>query len=456
MKESVKNFELGKPKMRMLHGHTKIELTDVNTGKKEVYESDNTFQGGILADLFDNIPILNENNNRSWDAMVGGLLLFKNAIEVGTRFMPAGNKMIGNGYRGGINASTPNELGTFNDVESAYGVGSHVASITQVWDFATNQANGTIGCVCLTSKIGGAIGYGNQSDERKNMDWTLRSFAQDGTEWNETFDDDAIDYSFYCKTDGTVDVTETRRVGVKGSVFSGMSETYNVTPDTAFSGTIVEGEVPSFNVGNHKIRFVPHGARSYGTNATVPYFEFDTSDRSLKVKTFTNTSTATIFTKSTQLYYYAYCTFVFTRTGKVICMFQNGNLGVFNLTNSSYNIISKSGVSFIGSGDTVMDAGEIGENLYIARACGSGNIYYIADFVNDTIVPCNSKTDAGSGANACNDKGLVESFNRGSNVKSAKYMFYNPLYLATINNLQSPVTKTAAQTMKVTYTLTEA
>ena len=36
------------------------------------------------------------------------------------------------------------------------------------------------------------------------------------------------------------------------------------------------------------------------------------------------------------------------------------------------------------------------------------------------------------------------------------YLVKNPLYLATINNLGTPVTKTAAQTMKVTYTLTEA
>ena len=32
----------------------------------------------------------------------------------------------------------------------------------------------------------------------------------------------------------------------------------------------------------------------------------------------------------------------------------------------------------------------------------------------------------------------------------------NPLYLATINNLDNPVTKDSTQTMKVIYTLTEA
>lgn len=35
-------------------------------------------------------------------------------------------------------------------------------------------------------------------------------------------------------------------------------------------------------------------------------------------------------------------------------------------------------------------------------------------------------------------------------------IYKNPLILSTINNLDTPVTKTAAQTMKITYTLFKA
>ena len=35
-------------------------------------------------------------------------------------------------------------------------------------------------------------------------------------------------------------------------------------------------------------------------------------------------------------------------------------------------------------------------------------------------------------------------------------LFKNPLYLATVNNLDNPVVKDSTQTMKVIYTLTEA
>lgn len=456
MKDKTKNFEFSKPEMRTYHGHTKIELTNVETGEVEVVESDNTFQSQVLADLFENIPLLNQNNSRSWSDMVGGLLLFRDSIEIGERFMPAGNKMVGNCYRGCVNATTPNELGTFNSVESSYGIGSHNAVITQVFDFATQQANGTIGCICLTSKIGGAIGYGSPSGARKDTDYTLRSFSQDNTKWQEVLDDDAITYSFYCNTDGTVTVTETRRVVKKGSVFSGMSESYTLTPTGTFGGDKVAGLVNAFNCGNHKIRFVPHGARSYSSGASVPYYEFDTTTRSLEIKTFTNTYSGSIYTRKSVIYYYAYCTFEFTRTGKVICMSTNGtDLAVIDLAGNGYDVITKSGVDFIGSGDDVFCAGEISEDLYIARAQGGNGAYYIADFVNDTIYPCNSKTDAFGEANACNDKGMAMAISKGDGELSAMYYFYNPLYLATINNLQSPVTKTAAQTMKVTYTLTE-
>ena len=36
------------------------------------------------------------------------------------------------------------------------------------------------------------------------------------------------------------------------------------------------------------------------------------------------------------------------------------------------------------------------------------------------------------------------------------YLFVRTPYLATINNLSTPVTKTSDRTMKVTYTITEA
>ena len=84
------------------------------------------------------------------------------------------------------------------------------------------------------------------------------------------------------------------------------------------------------------------------------------------------------------------------------------------------------------------------------------NRIYVYDKVNDTMYPTNARWDQSYGAGKYPT--LDESSNAiiyrgyGDNMS----IYPSPLGLATINNLQSAVTKTAAQTMKITYTLTEA
>jgi hypothetical protein len=50
-------------------------------------------------------------------------------------------------------------------------------------------------------------------------------------------------------------------------------------------------------------------------------------------------------------------------------------------------------------------------------------------------------------------KGVYLANNQG-NKRSEHIILKDPRYLATINNLDEPVVKTASQTMKVTYTIT--
>ena len=57
------------------------------------------------------------------------------------------------------------------------------------------------------------------------------------------------------------------------------------------------------------------------------------------------------------------------------------------------------------------------------------------------------------------NSGSVGRFYSGENgdmYNRSKGFSRNPFYLGTINNLGTPVTKTADKTMKITYTLTEA
>ena len=99
-------------------------------------------------------------NNSLWVNLLGGLFLFDTALDedVNNIFMPAGVKMIGNGSKDVSNSGAVTEFGSYNSAESG---SQSDGSIKLVYDFNTQQANGTIACDCLTSRMGGYIGMVN-------------------------------------------------------------------------------------------------------------------------------------------------------------------------------------------------------------------------------------------------------------------------------------------------------
>lgn len=151
-------------------GKTTFELTDVNTGEVEVIEDSNMITNGLQEFLrtygYFGCDILSNNavrTNSLWVNFLGGLFLFDTALDedVNNTFMPAGVKMIGNGSKDVANSGAVTELGSYNATES--GLQSD-GSIKFVYEFNTAQANGNIACACLTSKVGGYIGMGNDSN----------------------------------------------------------------------------------------------------------------------------------------------------------------------------------------------------------------------------------------------------------------------------------------------------
>ena len=161
----------------MLKGKAIFELTDVNTGKKEIYEDTNmvtnalqeflTSYGHLGCDVLENDKC---GSSSLWTNLIGGIFLFDSALDedVNNTFMPAGVKMIGNGAKGISNSGSVTELGSYNASESGV---QDDGSIKLVYDFSTQQANGTIASVCLTSRIGGYIGMGNSSAKYYNTDY---------------------------------------------------------------------------------------------------------------------------------------------------------------------------------------------------------------------------------------------------------------------------------------------
>ena len=168
-----------------IKGKTTFELTDVNTGEVEVIEDSNMITNGLQEFLrtygYFGCDILSEGAIRTsslWVNLLGGLFLFDKAIEedANNTFMPAGVKMIGNGSKDISNSGTVTELGSYNATESGL---QNDGSIKLVYDFSTAQANGTIACACLTSRVGGYMGMGNDSNRYYNESYILNKFISD-------------------------------------------------------------------------------------------------------------------------------------------------------------------------------------------------------------------------------------------------------------------------------------
>lgn len=150
-----------------LKGHTVIELTDVNTGEKEIHEDDNMITNAIKQLLGYNGHVgistrqsLSTGITSKYSELLrltGGLFLFDTELEenVDKYYPPAGVRLVG--FGSGIGYAGNNlQAGSYNQQES----GPTENGYRHVWDFNTNQANGQIACACLTTRSGGKITTG--------------------------------------------------------------------------------------------------------------------------------------------------------------------------------------------------------------------------------------------------------------------------------------------------------
>ena len=154
-----------------LHGYTKIELTDVKTGKVETQEKHNIVTNAVsnILNGFDrslNLQLMLADklytNDNSGDgtitnlitAFYGGLYLYDTPLgsNPDTLFAPAGAALVGTALQNTANTGINPYRGSYNQAESSVDIENGV--VTFVYDFATNQANGTIASVCLTSPRG--------------------------------------------------------------------------------------------------------------------------------------------------------------------------------------------------------------------------------------------------------------------------------------------------------------
>ena len=374
----------------MFHGHVEIK-TKTKHGRVERYGGDNTFQSDVLAGQFENMPCILQNpyNNSNWSndpikAMIGGLLLFQNSISVGSYYMPAGNKMIGCGAMGVENNGTPVELGSYNNSLSSRGQDGDKYQVTQYYDYSPSQANGTIGCVCLTSYAGGLGGYGNPSGAARtgNNRASIQQYHQN-TSLSPRIPAENGNY-YYLKINtenGTtyLDVTKNRKVSSIATVFAGANTTkrIEIVSNTAFDGWSIASRYSSphegsntvgFYVDNGIIRFCPVGYYTCAPGGTFYYWEYNTNTETLERKSIVNNATETLVAD-----YYSYhdtqASPIFTRDGNV--MIKNSNQNAIYFIRLSDSVVMHKTTSFnpieqyMGNRD--YGVGQVSPGLYLVK-----------------------------------------------------------------------------------------
>ena len=477
-----------------LKGKTTFELTDVNTGEVEVIEDSNMITNGLQEFLrtygyFGCDVLSNDKMGASslWVNALGGLFLFDSRLEenVENTFMPAGVKMIGNGSKDVANSGVVTELGSYNTTES--GLQSD-GSIKFVYDFSTQQANGTIACACLTSKIGGYIGMGNSNEQRIfNKDYSFTTFISDDK------------YSRTSNIDGSKNDTQHVLYASYNDNAIYLSNPYNINYDASHAeqhwSTTKKIQILKVKAGFTSVSIkerlllnqvaetydidIPQDILTYmGTSTKLVCINADTDGNVFVVfntggNTLNNGSFCWIMKidRERNVTHYKFTNNVGKALAfyRVLTVFNGEYLFTYTKTTpySLYGIKYSDSTQIIDvhwTSDSRYDLFNIDKNL-IGMFGGSydGSNYYaplVYDVVNNKLSCCNGR--GGYIANLyipfIDKKGVyiyVYCYSS-SNYDNYFKILKEPRYLATINNLSEPVVKTASKTMKVTYTITEA
>lgn len=165
--------------VKNLHGHTTIKLTNVHTGEEKIIEDDNTITNYLDKLLNSAWPTIHPLGFRArgmfpWftdtpvnfiKTLTQGVMCFDKTIDEENEYnylLPGHTNCVACGTNANY-TGTVTEYGSYNSAESYTKDSGNEHYHEYVWDFATNQGNGKINSICLTTLAGGRAGGGTLS-----------------------------------------------------------------------------------------------------------------------------------------------------------------------------------------------------------------------------------------------------------------------------------------------------
>ncbi len=469
----------------MLKGKSVIELTNVHTGEVEVYEDTNLvtealtdiFNTNILGMLYNNTGFDGESGEK-WmmpiiNKLTGGILLYQEPIEekINNIYAPFSNPLIGYASSD-ANNTTDVKRGSRNLTESKAIDGG----FKFVWDFATSQANGTISAICLTNRLAG-IGQQNGN----NYLVRLGTYSSQ----NNSYDDESYrpNKRTYIKEGYRLEFIT--RNNSKTAWLKKVPEEYlhaglveNLISQKAFKAS----EVTEIDLGHYPYWIHRTGSPSKGEydipnddNANVRSHFFHGADGCwYGIARKTNQKYSHMYYDNEQFNHVSYefyfdtikdgkCTtqkiappsgvsdfYSIGMSGKwLICVSSDNSklyrLDTTNVANieriSDWTYNGNNDYTYIVDDDMILNGWYLEDGQPVQKIGSIGFQNYCAWGVNQMT---RYKTYA-----------IREWMYRYNEYRCYKELFLYTPYLATINNLDNPVIKTADKTMKITYTLTE-
>ena len=478
----------------MLHGHAKIELTNVKTGEKKIIEHDNMLTGWIR-DMFTPHGVEGHNLSQAQinassqttleytkEKLFRGVILFEDELSnsADDYCFPTGNKMAAHGDDQAYSGSDLTR-GSFNAELSS----SSATELVSVWDWTQERGNGTISALGLCNRWAGGIGSGQTTPDENLYFFPLFclpmfSGANSGT--NEMKIQNAV---WMSHTDSILYILRSMAAGVltivkkyipiskfdalmQKVIAGGRQGTshYDASKETEFtvdiSAYITGNTLPAFTAKDGVIYMLPTGNWSSGSKTLVKY---DIATGTVTTQTVTNNTGKTLYVNNTPGSWGIFGTELYFQT-------TDSLLAYINLQdNTDCGIVKDragSNVAYSGSGG--------GSRIFSAYE----NFYFSYQAANQTsnnpiwkvyAKGRAEKTGAGGFNRPTSYSSNLNSFAAfpGTDRKQFFYFAYNDfsgnrwlieaynwLALSTKQNLDSAVTKTSDMTMRVTYTIREA
>lgn len=448
----------------MIKGKTIIELTDVHTGEVERHE-DNNMVTNALNKIFEPLGYFKIPSNIAeaflplYEKALGGILLFDGHIEenADTLFAPATVKMTGCGVYSQQNTTNFTYRGNFNVTESEIDIKNKFAKY--VYDFPTSIANGTIACVCLTSKDGGCGSYGflERCDSRTGSFLSRMTTEIPNAKIKYAGTTDSKEYAFFLNKEA--DIMYCFMINSLTSITIIKRKAY-MTSISAFDnpggrskGDIIdrididvpEGILKSVNYMGYN--YDQEEGALYVTTAVedVPVGgEFSVLEYYLEKGNLQGYNLINTTEKKLRMY----------RSSHTAPFVYKKRIYFFDAYNSIYSF------SITSPDDYYMINNPFSTSVYFIDAKNGLIFLYVNNSTSLKIINTHTKELLSTELNhkeydvipVSNSIFLLQG---GSNHDTFSYAHAQMNYLATINNLSTPVVKTADKTMKVTYIIQE-